>query len=114
MPRTPEPAEEYEPPRPERRYPPTPYGPRTPETRAYRDAYDLGWRHYATVPGSMILRHDAGLRPGSPEQRGYRDGVTARFIREQKAERFAREMGKRERAQLREERRRWGQQEAPY
>lgn len=114
LPRTPEPSAEHEPPRRERRYPPTPYAPRSAATLAYRDAYDLGWRHYASVPGDMILRHDAGLRADSPEQHGYRDGVTARFVLEEKAERFAREMAKRDRAQLREERRRWGQQEAPY
>lgn len=100
--------------RQERRYPPTPYRPHSPATAAYRTAYDLGVKHLGSISGPDILRYDAGLRPGTPEQRGYRAGVTAAWIRLQKLERFGREQAKRDLAERIEEERRRAQDERPY
>ena len=110
----PYPDDSAEPRRRERRYGPTPYAPRSEATRAYRDAYDLGMRHFGALDRAGVLRYDAGLTPGSPEQRGYRDGVTAAWRREQKARELDPELVRRERAELVEQRRRWGQSERPY
>lgn len=100
--------------RPERRYPPTPYAPHSEATRAYRDAYDLGVRHLGTISGPDVLRYDAGLRPNSPEQRGYRDGVTRAWLRLQQLEQFGREQARRDYAELLEERHRHAHDEPPY
>lgn len=70
-----------QPPRREREYPPTPYPPHSEATRAYRAAYDLGLRHFRTLSWDMVSRHEAGLRSGSPEKRGYQDGVIAAWSR---------------------------------
>ena len=67
----------------ERRYPPTPYPAGSDETRRYRDAWDLGWRHYASLR-SQVLDYEAGLCDG-PARDGYRAGVTARWAYEQRA-----------------------------
>lgn len=100
--------------RQERRYPPTPYRPHSAATEAYRTAYDLGVKHLGSIPGPDVLRYDAGLRPGTPEQRGYRDGVTAAWIRLQKLKKFGREQAKRDLAERIEEERRRAQDERPY
>lgn len=98
----------------ERRYPPTPYPPRSAATEAYRVAYDLGVKHLGTISGPDVLRYDAGLRPGSPDQRGYRDGVTAAWVRLQKLEKFGREQARRDYLELLEERRLAAHDEPPY
>lgn len=98
----------------ERRYPPTPYPPRSAATEAYRTAYDLGMKHLGTISGPDVLRYDAGLAPGSPDQRGYRDGVTAAYVRLQKLEKFSREQARWDLAEAIEERRRSPHQEPPY
>ncbi|MFI5627580.1 hypothetical protein ACIA03_29255 [Nocardioides sp. NPDC051685] len=100
--------------RQERRYPPTPYRPHSAATAAYRTAYDLGVKHLGTISGPSVLRYEAGLRPGSPEQRGYRDGVTAAWVRLQKLEKFGREQARRDALELREEQRRAAHDEPPY
>ncbi|MET8519771.1 hypothetical protein [Nocardioides sp. NPDC004968] len=103
-----------QPPRREREYPPTPYAPHSEATRAYRDAYDLGQKHLVSVSRDILLRYEDGLAPGSPEQRGYRDGVTAAWIRLQKLEEFGRQQARRDLAEAVEERRRSPHQEPPY
>lgn len=85
----------------ERRYPPTPYPPRSEETRLYRDAWDLGWRHYGALR-AQVLDYEAGL--SGPRRHGYRDGVIARWEAEQRA-RQAELQSKR--AALAEQRARW-------
>lgn len=111
---TPLPYPQQPPGRPERRYPPTPYRPHSEATRAYRDAYDLGVRHLGSISGPDVLRYDAGLEPGSPAQRGYRDGVTAAWTRLQKLAKFGREQARRDAIELREEQRRSAHDERPY
>lgn len=98
----------------ERRYPPTPYPPHSEATEAYRTAYDLGVKHLGTISGPDVLRYDAGLVPGSPAQRGYRDGVTVAYVRLQKLEKFGREQARRDSLELREEQRRAAHDEPPY
>lgn len=63
-------------------YPPTPYPPRSEDTRLYRDAWDLGWRHYGALR-AQVLDYEAGLT--GPRRQGYRDGVIARWAAEQRA-----------------------------
>lgn len=98
----------------ERRYPPTPYLPHSEANEAYRAAYDLGRRHLGAISGPDVLRYDAGLATGSPEKRGYRDGVTAAWIRLQKLERFGREQARRDYLEILEENRRAARDERPY
>lgn len=66
----------------ERQYSPTPYPPRSEQTRLYRDAWDLGWRHYGALR-AQVLDYEAGL--SGPRRHGYRDGVIARWQAEQRA-----------------------------
>lgn len=100
--------------RQERRYPPSPYAPHSDDTEAYRTAYDLGVKHLGSISGPDVLRYDAGLVPGSPNQRGYRAGVTAAWIRLQKLEKFGREQARRDLVEAVEERRREAHDERPY
>lgn len=103
-----------QPPRREREYPPTPYAPRSEATRAHRDAYDLGLRHFHTLSWDMVRRHEAGLRPDSPGQRGYRDGVIAAWNRQEKAKIVDPEIVRRERADRAEQMRKDALDERPY
>lgn len=98
----------------ERRYPPTPYPPHSEATEAYRTAYDLGMKHLGTISGPDVLRYDAGLAPGLPVQRGYRDGVTVAYVRLQKLEKFGREQARRDLAEAIEARRCSPDDEPPY
>ncbi|MGH3352295.1 MAG: hypothetical protein ACRDPS_16625 [Nocardioides sp.] len=100
--------------RQERRYPPTPYRPHSAATDTYRTAYDLGVKHLGAISGPSVLRYEAGLKPGSPEQRGYRDGVTAAWIRLQKLKKFGREQARRDLVEAIEEGRREAHDERPY
>lgn len=101
-------------PKREREYPPTPYAPHSEATRAYRDAYDLGLRHFRTLSWDMVRRHESGLGPGSPNQRGYRDGVIAAWRHWEKSKVVDPEVIRRERAERIERRRKAAQQERPY
>lgn len=103
-----------QPARREREYPPTPYAPRSAETAAYRSSYDLGQRHFGTFSWDIVSRHEAGLRPGSPAQRGYRDGVVAAWRRLQKLEAFGREVARRDSAESRAQLRKESQDDRPY
>lgn len=103
-----------QPPKREREYPPTPYAPRSEATRAYRDAYDLGLRHFRTLSWDMVRRHEAGLRAGSPEKRGYRDGVIAAWSRWEKSKIVDPDIARDERAERAEQLRRESQKERPY
>lgn len=103
-----------QPPRREREYPPTPYAPHSEATRAYRDAYDLGRRHFRTLGWDMVRRHEAGLTPGSPDQRGYRDGVIAAWSRWEKSKTVDAEIVRRERAERAEQLRRAALEDRPY
>lgn len=103
-----------QPPRREREYPPTPYAPRSEATRAYRDAYDLGLRHFRTLSWDIVSRHEAGLRPGSPDQRGYRDGVIAAWVLLQKARTVDPEIIRQERAERAKQLRQEMRDERPY
>lgn len=67
----------------ERRYPPSPYRPHSAETLAYRDSYDLGWRHLGVLAGELILTYEQGLTGAS--RHGYRDGLLARWSYVQRA-----------------------------
>lgn len=100
--------------RSERRYPPTPYRPHSEATRAYRDSYDLGFRHFTALIWDMVKRYHDGLAAGSPSQRGYEDGVRAAWARAQKLEKFGREQARRDLAEAIEERRRNAHDERPY
>lgn len=79
----------------ERRYPPSPYRPRSAETLAYRDHWDLGWKHLGTLAGELILSYEAGLR--GPSRHGYRDGLLARYAYIQRAKRTDPEILRQER-----------------
>lgn len=91
-----------------------PYPQRSEATRTYRDAHDLGVKHIGTLSGQEVARYQAGLKPGSPDQRGYRDGVTAVWVRLQELEKFGREQAQRDLAEAMEERRCVVQQERHY
>lgn len=97
---------------PDRRYPPTPYPPHSPATAAYRDAYDLGWQHYATLR-AQVLDHEKNLEPG-PRKRGYRDGVIARYMYEERMRKSAAKAAALERQRMREEARQAAESEPPY
>jgi len=97
----------------ERRYPPSPYPPRSEATAAYRRAYDLGWKHLATLTGSQVLDYEQGL-PSGPEKRGYRDGATARWAYEERAARVEPDIRRAEREEVLRQRREWGQADRPY
>lgn len=99
---------------PERRYPPTPYAPRSAATQAYRYRWDLGQRHYATIGLAGVIRFCDGLRRLTPEWRGYVDGVRAAWEREQKHRAAEHETRQRMHAAEREQWRREGQAERPY
>ena len=71
-------------PKRERRYPPTPFPPRSEATRRYRAAWDRGWQMTATLR-RQALNYLEGRQPGSPEWTGFRDGVVARLRFEEKA-----------------------------
>ncbi|MFJ2755212.1 hypothetical protein ACIO3S_06430 [Nocardioides sp. NPDC087217] len=62
----------------------------------------------------IVSRYEAGLRPGSPDQRGYRDGVIAAWRRLQKLEAFGREVARRDYAESREQLRKEAQHDRPY
>lgn len=96
----------------ERRYPPSPYPPRSDETRRYRDAWDLGWRHYGSLR-SQVLEYEAGLSDG-PARQGYRDGVLARFSAEERAREAERRAKLADRERDRERWRLEGEAEAPW
>lgn len=64
--------------------------------------------------GAEVVRYQAGLAPDSPEQRGYRAGVSAAWVRLQKLEKFGREQALRDQDELIAEHRRSAHQEAPY
>lgn len=118
---------------PDRRYPPTPYRPRSRETAAYRDGWDRGWayvrshgvrwavEHYRTRPeprDSGESGEPGGSWYSGPYWHGYRDGVAAQVERQRRI-RQAQETWRREHAaelarEEREERRRLGAQERPY
>lgn len=68
----------------ERRYPPSPYPPHSAATLAYRDNWDLGWRHLGVLANELILSYEAGLSGAS--RHGYRDGLLARYAYFQRAE----------------------------
>lgn len=97
----------------ERRYPPSPYPPHSEATAAYRRAYDLGWKHLATLAGTQVLDYEAGLPPG-PEKTGYRDGVRARWAYERRAEVTDPGIVARELAERRSERAAVGRADRPY
>lgn len=62
----------------------------------------------------MVSRHEAGLRPGSPDQHGYRDGVIAAWSRWQKSKTVDPEIVRRERAERAEQLRKEAQKDRPY
>jgi hypothetical protein len=67
----------------ERRYPPSPYPPRTAATRSYRDGWDLGWQHMGTMGAGRARGYYDGMTDG-PSKTGYRDGARARWAYERK------------------------------
>ncbi|UUW88414.1 hypothetical protein [Pimelobacter simplex] len=81
-----------------RRYPPTPYPPRTEETARYRDGWDRGWE--LAISRTRTVAYDADLEPG-PYRRGFRDGATARWAREEKLRRLDQKARAREQAEAR-------------
>ena len=83
----------------ERRYPPSPYPPRSSQTRDYRTHWDRGWQHLGTLAGELILSFEQGLRGAS--RHGYRDGLLARWNYIQRAKRTEPEILRQER-QMRE------------
>lgn len=97
----------------ERRYPPTPYAPRSEETRLYRDGWDLGWRHLGTMGVARTRDYLDGLSDG-PSRHGYRDGARARWRYEQKATRARAEARREDREIQRRENARLAQEEGPY
>ncbi len=98
---------------PGRRYPPTPYGPRTEETRTYRDYWDDGYEHLGQWTADMMDSLFEGLT-SEPARRGYLDGSAAKFRRLLAAAKFDREIRIRDaKARLQEERL-LASQERPY
>lgn len=83
----------------ERRYPPSPYPPRSGQTLDYRTYWDLGWQHLGTMAGELILSFEADLR--GPSRHGYRDGLLAKWSYLQRARKTDPEILRHER-QLRE------------
>lgn len=83
----------------ERRYPPSPYRPHSADTIAYRDHWDLGWKHLGTLDSRYILDYESGLRGAS--RHGYRDGLLARWSYIQRAKQTEPEILRQER-QMRE------------
>lgn len=64
----------------ERRYPPTPYPPRSEDTRAYRDGWDHGWafaRDHGPRAAFLCWADEGWWLNGSPSQRGFEDGARA-------------------------------------
>lgn len=73
----------------ERRYPPTPYSPRSRETRDYRDGWDRGWAYARDRgPGAAFLAwvDDGWWRVTTPEHRGFEAGARAWIERRQQIE----------------------------
>lgn len=64
----------------QRRYPPSPFPPRSEATRIYRDSWDQGWDDYGRRGRAAALEFYAHLTgpEGDPRKRGYRDGALAR------------------------------------
>ncbi|MDR7309125.1 hypothetical protein J2S40_000183 [Nocardioides luteus] len=62
----------------------------------------------------IVSHYAAGLKPGSPDQRGYRDGVTAAWRRAQKAKAVDPEIIRCERTESAEQRRRVAENDRPY
>ena len=98
----------------ERRYPPSPYAPRSAATAAYRDAFDLGKRHYAALDLGAVIRYCNGLRRLTPEWRGYVDGVRAGWELEQACLAGERQAQREAYAAQRAQWRREAQAEQPY
>lgn len=99
----------------ERRYRPSPYPPRSDATRAYRDGWDLGWKHVAVKRSDWAREYfeRMGGDNGSPHQVGYRDGARARLAYEQRAKVPDRDVVRRDR-ELEERWRREAGSEPPY
>jgi len=70
---------------PGRRYPPTPYPPRTKATSEYRDGWDAGWYDLGHRGWQLTMECEADLTDG-PYRHGYRDGVMARWRYEEACE----------------------------
>lgn len=66
---------------PGRRYPRTPYAPRSEDTRQYRNGWDDGWDHLGDRGIPWAAAHYEGLESG-PYKHGYLDGGDARLKRE--------------------------------
>lgn len=96
----------------ERRYPPSPYPPRSSRTAEYRAHWDLGWKHLGTMSGELILSFEQGLRGAS--RHGYRDGLLARWSYIQRAKRTDPAILRREREELLAVRRAAAAEERPY
>ena len=69
---------------PGRRYPPSPYPPRTEETRLYRDGWDDAWNDVTRHGVRRAIERFGELEDG-PYKHGYLDGGDARIAREVKA-----------------------------
>lgn len=96
----------------ERRYAPSPHRAHSKETIAYRDHWDLGWRHLGTLAGSLILSFEADLRGAS--RHGYRDGLLAKYEYLQRAKQTDPEILRREREELLAAQRAAGADDRPY